>query len=99
MSEQNGKSALFSRSAHAPIHKRPPAAGRQAFFSAPPRRRGSVVIECQSCEARTPVPLVELPVRLVPSVWIPGRSHSRWMWCPSCRRPTWCRIDWRAALG
>jgi hypothetical protein len=98
VSDENGKAALFSQNP-ASVRRRPANTGRRAFFSAAPRTRGSVVVECQTCEARTPVPLVELPVRLVPSLWIPGRPYSRWMWCPSCRHPTWCRIDWRAALG
>lgn len=93
-----GRAALFTASGRR--QKAPTAGeGRHAFFSAPPRQRGNVVIECQTCEARTPVPLHELPVRLTPSIWIPGRAYSRLMWCPSCRRPRWCRVDWRAALG
>jgi hypothetical protein len=73
--------------------------GRRAVFSAPPRRRGAVVVECDRCLARRPVPLVTMAPRLVPSVWMPGRSHSRWMRCPTCGAFTWCRIHWRSLLG
>jgi len=70
--------------------------GRRAVFSAGRRRPGNVVVDCATCEARTPVVLARLPLRLVPSVWIPGRTFSRWMRCPSCSAFSWCRIDWRA---
>ena len=70
--------------------------GRRAVFSASRRRPGSVVVDCGRCEARTPVVLPMLALQLVPSVWVPGRSYSRWMRCPACGAVTWCRIDWRA---
>ena len=92
-----GKEALFS----APRPSAQPASkgeGRQALFSAPPRRRGSVVVECSGCDARTPLPLVEMGKRLLPSLWIPGKSFSRLLRCPSCGRTTWCRVHWRDAL-
>jgi hypothetical protein len=93
-----GKSALFSapQPPSEPVRR---GEGRQALFSAPPRRRGTVIVECDRCEARTPVPLVELGVRLLPSLWVPGKSFSRLMRCPSCTHRTWCRIHWRDALG
>lgn len=70
--------------------------GRRAVFSAPPRRKGTVVVECDRCQSRRPVPLVTMGPRLVPSVWMPGRSHSRWMRCPTCGAFAWCRIHWRS---
>jgi hypothetical protein len=73
-------------------------AGRRAVFSAPPRQRGSVIIECEACEACTPVPFVEVPLMLVPSLWIPMRKYSRLMRCPACHEASWCRIHWREAL-
>jgi hypothetical protein len=95
----DGKAALFS--SPQPRTRTGTDSGRRAVFSAPPRRRGSVVVECQTCEARTPVPLVRLPQGLIPSLWLPlpGRAYSRLMRCPACGRPAWCRIHWRAALG
>ena len=106
MSERNGadrpagKEALFSapRPSPAPV-QRGGGEGRQALFSAPPRRRGTVIVECDRCDARTPVPLVELGVRLLPSLWIPGKSFSRLMRCPACTHRTWCRVHWRDALA
>lgn len=77
---------------------RPRGEGRDALFSAPQRRKGSVLVDCSSCQVRTAVALTSLGVRLLPSVWIPGRSHSRLMRCPACKRHTWCRVNWRSAL-
>jgi hypothetical protein len=97
MTEREGKSALFGP---APKWTAKPARdeGRRAVFSAPPRRKGNVVVECEQCGAHTPVPLVEIPVRLFPSLWIPGRTYSRLMRCPAGGHAAWCRIHWRAAL-
>jgi len=96
MTGANGRSALFG----------PPVTdggaqrvdGRQALFSAPPRRLGTVVVECSRCDARTPTPVLELGTRLLLSLWVPLRMHSRFMLCPSCRRPAWTRVQWRTLL-
>jgi hypothetical protein len=96
MSEREGKAALFGPAPrHAPGAT---AEGRRAVFSGPRRRRGDVLVECDGCGAYTPVPLVEMPVRLLPSLWAPWRKFSRLMRCPECSRATWCRIHWRAAF-
>jgi hypothetical protein len=100
MSEQNrnGREALFGP-VPPPMDPKPPAGeGKQALFSAAPRRKGTVVVECSQCEARTPMPLASLGIRLVPSLWIPGRSFSRLMRCPACGDPAWCRVHWRTLL-
>ena len=99
MSERNGREALFGP-VSPPYEGIPTAAGgRRALFSAPPRQRGTVVIECSDCEARSPVPLIELGPRLLPWVWIPGRSFSRFLRCPGCGNFTWCKVHWRSVLG
>jgi hypothetical protein len=76
-----------------------PGYGRQALFSAPPRRKWTVVIECARCQSRTPVPLIELGPRLVPSLWLPGRSFSRLLRCPAGGHLAWSRIHWGSALN
>jgi hypothetical protein len=99
MTEGNGREALFGPVAP-PLEGIPTAAeGRRALFSAKPRQKGTVVIECSRCEARSPVPVLELGPRLVPSVWIPGRSFSRLLRCPACGRFAWCKVHWRSVLG
>jgi hypothetical protein len=82
-----------------PMDHQPPAAeGRQALFSAAPRRKGTVLVECSSCDARSPIPIAALGIRMIPSVWIPGRSFSRLMRCPACESMTWCKVHWRTLL-
>jgi hypothetical protein len=68
--------------------------GRAALFSTPPRRKGDALIECASCGAHTPVPRLELPLRLLPSAFLPFRRHPHLMRCPGCRSVTWCKVDW-----
>ena len=97
MTRANGRSALFGP----PLSDdsaAPRVGGRQALFSAPPRRRGTVVVECSRCDARTPTPVLELGGRLLLSLWMPLRTHSRLMLCPSCRRPAWTRVQWRTLI-
>jgi hypothetical protein len=93
-----GRGALFGPPA-IPAQAANGRQGRQALFSAAPRRKWSVIIECSRCQARTPVPLVELGPRLVPSLWFPGRSFSRLLRCPTGGHLAWCRIHWGAAIS
>jgi hypothetical protein len=44
------------------------------------------------------MPLAALGIRMMPSVWIPGRSFSRLMRCPACSQPAWCKVHWRSLL-
>jgi hypothetical protein len=96
----NGRQALFGPIAPPMDHQPPASEGRRALFSAAPRRKGTVLVECSECEARTPMPLAALGVRLVPSLWlpIPGRSFTRLMRCPACDQSAWCKIHWRNLL-
>ncbi len=73
--------------------------GRRALFSAPRRTKGTVVVECSRCQARTPLPLARLVGRLVPSLWWPGRPYSRLLRCPGCGSIAWCRVHWRTLSG
>lgn len=98
--ERNGKRALFGPIAPPMDHEPPAGEGRQALFSAAPRRKGTVVVECSTCDARSPMPLAALGIRLVPSLWlpVPGREFTRLMRCPACNQATWCKIHWRSLL-
>ena len=98
--DRDGKRALFGPVAP-PMDRKPPAGqGRQALFSAAPREKGTVVVECSTCEARSPMPLTALGIRMVPSLWlpIPGRQFTRLMRCPACDQATWCTVHWRTLL-
>ena len=95
MNERRGKSALFGPPE---VSSTAANAGRRAVFSAPRRRRGDVLVECERCGAHTPVPLVSIGPKLIPSLWIPGRRYSRFMRCPECGEASWCRVHWRAAF-
>ena len=96
--DPTGKAALFgSQVAAAPdqITGGPHPYGKEALFSSPGRRAGTVVVECSRCGARTRVSYVDLGLRLaLGSVWIPLQRHQHWMRCPSCERRRWCRIGW-----
>lgn len=71
------------------------AEGKQALYSAGPRRPGTVVVECSNCMNHSRMTTVEAIVRIAfISAWIPGKRFSRWMQCPECERRTWCRVHW-----
>jgi hypothetical protein len=97
-----GKHALFSDEAraaaagglpgvkHRPV---PGQASRRASFS--PSSLGKVTVHCSSCKARSEVGLPEFALLHLPVwMWWPGRSHTRFMTCPACRRRTWVRASW-----
>ncbi|MCP3994490.1 MAG: hypothetical protein GY722_05410 [bacterium] len=101
MSERDpmGKSALFSPPPMPPAEDlspgEKPAIGKHALYSAGPRRRGTVVVECSRCLNHSRMTAVEAGVRIAfVSLWVPGKKFSRWMQCPECERRTWCRIHW-----
>ena len=91
-----GKNALFSPPAPGDVASgSSPEQGKRAFYSAGPRRRGTVVVECSRCLAHTRMTTLELGVRVAfISFWVPGKQYSRWMQCPECERRTWCRVHW-----
>jgi hypothetical protein len=93
-SDPLGRRALFSPPA-SPVRDDSAPPGKEALYSAGPRRKGTVVVECSRCLNHSRMTTVELGVRIVfVSLWIPGKRHSRWMQCPECQRRTWCRIHW-----
>jgi hypothetical protein len=98
--DPTGKRALFSVSgapSGAPDRVAPGVQneGKNALFSMPPWRPGTVVVECSSCQVRRRASLVDVGTRLAwGSLWVPWRRHPHWMGCPNCRRHQWCRIGW-----
>jgi len=69
--------------------------GRDALFSTGPHQPGTVVVGCSHCGVRSRISLVEAAVRIFAiSLWFPGKTHSRWIQCPSCQRRAWCKIEW-----
>jgi hypothetical protein len=69
--------------------------GHDALYSAGPHETGTAVLTCSECKVRSRISLVETVVRIFSiSWWNPGRSHSRWIQCPSCQTRTWCKIEW-----
>jgi hypothetical protein len=100
MSERSGREALFGPVAPPMDHQPPQVEGKQALFSAAPRRKGTVLVECSQCDARTPMPLASLGLQMLPSLWlpIPGRPFTRLMRCPACSDATWCKVHWRTLL-
>ena len=95
-----GRNALFSPPPAAPADdpdedRRQRNSGKHALYSAGPRRRGTVVVECSRCLNHSRMTTVELGVRIAfISFWVPGRRYSRWMQCPECEQRTWCRVHW-----
>ncbi|HEX4862592.1 MAG TPA: hypothetical protein VFV02_00880 [Acidimicrobiales bacterium] len=74
----------------------PDSGGRAALFSTPPRRAGTVIVECSDCKVRSRVSLAGLGVRLASgSAWVPLGRYQHWVRCPSCGQRRWCRIGWR----
>jgi hypothetical protein len=69
------------------------AGGRQALFSGPLRRKGTITVECSHCQARTPLWPPRLVTYMVPSVWVPGLSLRWWMRCPACNDRCICHLD------
>ncbi|MGZ4676970.1 MAG: hypothetical protein ACXVJ7_18750 [Acidimicrobiia bacterium] len=73
------------------------ADGKQALFSAAVRTPGTLVLECETCGARSRVGYVELARRSLPlPLWFPWRRHARLARCPACERRTWLAEHWRA---
>ena len=95
-----GKRALFQTPVQAPKDAIIPGSateGKGALFSAGRRRPGTVLVECESCTARSRVALADLGIRMLSgSFWLPTRSHHpHWMRCPACQHHSWCRIGWQ----
>lgn len=101
--DKQGKRALFETP---PIHvddsleddpfvERHHSDGHEALYSVGPREAGTAVITCSDCGVRSRISLVETVVRIFAiSLWIPGRTYSRWMQCPACQQRQWCRVEW-----
>jgi len=95
-----GKHALFSDEARSTAARaRPGLAAAPARPTRPARhaRRGvfEVAVHCSSCGVRRDVHMAEFALLHLPVwLWWPGRGHTRFMTCPSCRRRTWVSASW-----
>jgi hypothetical protein len=68
-------------------------AGKRALFSQSQAKRGSMVLECSHCHARTPISLSDLAGKLITApIFFPFRPHRRLMRCPACRDTTWVTV-------
>jgi hypothetical protein len=96
--DPTGKRALFETVAATAPDRAAPGAhneGKDALFSMTPWRPGTVVVECSVCKVRRRASLVDVGTRLaLGSAWFPGRRHSHWISCPTCRRRRWSHIGW-----
>lgn len=99
--DPTGKSALFGPPVNGVIapNSDPSAeqspTGRAALFSTPPRRPGTVIVECSNCKVRSRVAFSDLAMRFATgSLWFPLRRHQHWIQCPACHGRHWCRVGW-----
>lgn len=79
-----------------PLIHREEHLGHEALYSVGDPELGTAVITCSVCDVRSRITLIETVVRILSiSLWVPTRTYSRWMQCPSCQQRTWCRVEWR----
>ena len=102
-SDRQGKRALFEvppieiedTLKDEPLVERHDVQGHEALYSAGHHEPGTAVVTCSGCDVRTRLTHVELAVRILAlTLWIPGRSFSRHMQCPSCQTRNWCKVEW-----
>ncbi len=90
--EAVGHRSLFTQTGTGTRPRSAVGGGRRALFSAQSQR--GLAIQCDSCEATTPVGLRQLWYRLTTSVHVPFRAYPIRMRCPACGRFSWCRVTW-----
>ena len=92
--DPQGKRALFETPA-VEMSEESAERGRTAVFSTSTPIPGTAVVECSSCGVHTRIGFAEAIVRILSfTLWVPLKTHSRWMRCPSCERRAWCRVGW-----
>ena len=83
----DGKRSLFSGASDEPG---PTKDGKQALFS---DGTGPIKIDCARCGATSHISIFDALGRLVRfSWWVPGRTYSHRLTCPSCDQRSWTRI-------
>ncbi len=87
--DPTGKRALFTGHTGQDLA----ADGKKALFSGADERGGPVIIDCARCGETSHIEVVDAVKRLASfSLWIPGRTYSRRMRCPTCQHRSWVRI-------
>ena len=82
--EEHGKRSLFGA---------PTGGSRQRVGRDRTDRSGRITIDCARCGASTRVTTRDALGRLLRfSLWVPGRTYSRRLVCPSCDRRSWVRL-------
>jgi hypothetical protein len=92
--DPSGKDALFS-------HGAPPLDRDDIHVETrdepPPRRPGTVLVECSRCDGRTRINYLDFVLLNLPvGVWLPlpGLQYNRRMTCPACGQWTWLHAKW-----
>jgi hypothetical protein len=81
-----GKRALYSGA-------RP---GADSVRVAASDQRGMVTVQCQRCQQRSQIGLLDLLIFQFPlGVWVPKGRFDHRMTCPSCRKRAWCSVTLR----
>lgn len=95
----DGKDALFRDKPHS--HQTISSGGKSDLYSASTHHPastpslGEVGYECAQCLENGTIGYSEAVRRILRfTLWIPGKSHSRWMTCPACGQRTWLRLRW-----
>lgn len=89
--DPTGKRALFEGHVNPP----PEADGKRALFSAGEPVAAHVIVECSRCGVTSRIDPLDAALRVLSlSLWIPGRSYSRRLRCPHCRRRSWVRLGY-----
>ena len=84
---ETGKRSLFGPPAGTPPHSEDEP--RRNLFSG----GGTVTVDCSRCGVSSRIGIREALGRLARfSWWVPGRTYSRRLVCPSCDRRSWVRL-------
>ena len=88
--DPTGKRALFISTIDEDLQ----AEGKAALFSQRDRPPGKVEVDCSRCGATSHIDPADALLRVLSfSLWIPGRSYSRRLRCPSCHHRAWVRLQ------
>ena len=81
--DETGKRSLFG----------PPATSHDGGRGGHSSSRPTVTVDCARCGVSSRIGTGDALARLARfSLWIPGRTYSRRLVCPSCDRRSWVRL-------